>query len=142
MNSYLSNSLDTVQLTPPKKVLFIFIFASLPLLSFAQEPTKQYYIYNFLTLSETITGFRVDIDNGEKVERLKDEKGKVIKFKTPAAVLMYMISKGWELCINGDAQEISGSNGSSRTKTVTYWLIKKPCSKEEFDNAVIGGIKD
>ena len=49
-------------------------------------------------------GLKVNIDDGKSIERLKDANGDPIKFKTPAAALMYFLSEGWNLYINGRQQ--------------------------------------
>ena len=47
--------------------------------------------------------FKVDLDDGKSIEKLKDGKGNKIKFNTPAAALMYLYSLGWELYVNNRA---------------------------------------
>ena len=76
-----------------------------PLLVSAQD--KQYYIYNIVTFEGNFKkeGLKVSIDNGKTVEKLKDKEGNRIKFNTPASALMYFISKGWELYVNGSTSE-------------------------------------
>lgn len=86
-------------------------------------------------------GFKVDLDNGKTIEKLKDKEGKKMKFKTPAAALMYFTSEGWELYVNGATSEGAIANGYGGSITTTYWIIRKPCTKEEFSKAVEEGIK-
>lgn len=126
-----------------KKVLLLIAVVCFPLLAFAQVPEKQHYIYNMVILNEAINdeGFRVDLDNGKTVERLKDKDGKKIRFNTPTAVLMYFISQGWELYNLNNATEGTMSNGTGSNSAILYWIIRKPCTKEEFDKAVDGGIR-
>ena len=83
----------------------------------------------------------MDIDDGKSIEKLKDTNNKDIKFNTPAAALMYFISNGWELYVNGATSEGAMANGTGATETTSYWIIRKPCSKEEFDKAVNEGIR-
>ena len=94
------------------------------------------YMYNIVIFHGGMNNewLDVDIDNGRKIKTLKDSDGKKIKFKTPAAALMYFISEGWELYVNDNNTNPNGS-------TSTYWIIRKPCTKAEFDAAVQGGIK-
>ena len=124
-----------------RKVLLILI--ALPLLAFAQVPEKQHYIYNMVILNEAVNdeGFRVDLDNGKTVERLKDKDGKKIRFNTPTAVLMYFISQGWELYNLSNVTEGSVVNGIGSSSATLYWIIRRPCTKEEFDKAVDEGMK-
>lgn len=127
-----------------KRILLLLALMCLPLfLAFSQETEKQHYIYNIITFSGNLKkeGFKVDIDDGKSIEKLKDTNNKDIKFNTPAAALMYFISNGWELYVNGATSEGAMANGTGATETTSYWIIRKPCSKEEFDKAVNEGIR-
>ena len=139
-----------------KKILFLSAFMALPFLTFAQEvelndveqqtveqgvvesqvEEQQYCMYNVVIISGGMDneGFGVEVDDGKKIQKLKGEDGRKIKFRTPAAALMYFISEGWELHLKGDAI----NPNDSRT---TYWIIRKPCTKAEFDKTVEEGIK-
>ena len=74
----------------------------MPLMAKAQE-TKQYYIYNIVNFEGSLKneGFKVTVDNGKTIDKLRDENGKRIIFTTPAGALMYFTSKGWELYSHG-----------------------------------------
>lgn len=127
-----------------KKIYLLLIIICLPLfLASSQERDSQDYIYNIITFTGSIKkeGFKVTIDDGKKIEKLKDSSGKDIKFNTPAAALMYFISNGWQLYVNGATSEGAVANGTGATETTTYWIIRKPCTKEEFDNIVKDGIR-
>ncbi len=130
-----------------KKTLFLIAMVCLPLLTSAQIEEKQFYIYNIITFSGSLKneGFKVDIDDGKTIEKLKNDKGKKMKFNTPAAALMYLYSLGWELFVNGATTSGSGvsinGTGSASSKTTSYWIMRKPCTKEEFEKAVEDGIK-
>ncbi|MBQ8888954.1 MAG: hypothetical protein IJY59_05645 [Bacteroidaceae bacterium] len=108
-------------------------------MAFAQVPEKQHYIYSIVTFSGSLKneGFRVDFDNGKAIEKLKDKDGNRMKFNTPAAALMYLISEGWELYVNGATNSSYQGTGTSST----YWIMRKPCTKKEFDKAVNEGMK-
>ena len=97
---------------------------------------QQYYMYNVVTFPGSMNngGFDVDIDDGKSIKTLKGKDGKKIKFRTPAAALMYFISEGWELYFKGDTS-------FPNDLKMTYWVIRKPCTKAEFDAAVKEGIK-
>lgn len=97
---------------------------------------QQYYMYNVVTFPGSMNngGFDVDIDDGKSIKTLKGKDGKKIKFRTPAAALMYFISEGWELYFKGDTS-------FPNDLKMTYWVIRKPCTKAEFDTAVKEGIK-
>ena len=136
-----------------KKTLLLFAFMALPFLTFAQEvelgdtelqaveqenvvEEQQHYMYNVVIFAGSMNneGFDVEIDDGKEIKKLKGKDGKKIKFKTPAAALIYFISEGWELHLKGDAS-------NPNDLKMTYWVIRKPCTKAEFDKAVKEGIK-
>lgn len=125
-----------------KKALLLLMLC-FSLLAFAQTEKKQQYIYNIVTFTGSLKneGFRVDLDNGKEIQKLRDKDGNKMKFKTPAAALMYLISEGWELYVNGATSEGAVTNGFGASETTSYWIIRKPCSKDEFDKAVEDGIK-
>jgi hypothetical protein len=62
-------------------------------------------------------------------------------FKTPAAVLMYFLSEGWEMYVNGSSTTGGSAGGYGSVSTAPYWIMRKPCTKEDFDTAVKTGIK-
>ena len=126
-----------------KKALLLLAMVCLPLFVSAQTTEKQYYIYNIITFSGSLKneGFKVDLDDGKTIEKLKDSKGKTIKFNTPAAALMYLYSLGWELYVNGATSEGAMYGGIGASETTSYWIMRKPCTKEEFEKAVEDGIR-
>ena len=101
-------------------------------------------MYNIVTFSGSLrnVGFTVHLDNGKTIERLKDKDGRKLTFNTPAAALMYLISEGWELHTNGATSAGQSVNGTGSSETTSFWIIRKPCTKEEFDTAVEEGIRD
>lgn len=126
-----------------KKALLLLAMVCLPLFASAQTTEKQYYIYNIVTFSGSLKneGFKVDLDDGKTIEKLKDSKGNKIKFNTPAAALMYLYSIGWELYVNGSTSEGAMAAGYGASSTTSYWIMRKPCTKEEFEKAVEDGIR-
>ena len=121
-----------------KKQLLFFMMLLLPMLVLAQTEEKQYYLYNIVSFEGEFTkeGFKVYYDNGLEVKRLRDDKGKKIRFTTPAGALMYFLSQGWQMYLNGATSEGNTYKGSGRSSTSSYWILRKPCSKEEFEKAV------
>lgn len=129
-----------------KKSLLLFALMALPLFASAQvveenvveqqAVEQQCYMYNIVTFAGTLKneGFSVDLDNGKEIKKLKDKNGKKMKFTTPAAALMYLVSEGWELCANG-------ATSNPNNSTTTYWIMRKPCTKADFDKAVQEGVK-
>lgn len=126
-----------------KKALLLLAMVCLPLFASAQTTEKQYYIYNIVTFSGSLknAGFKVDMDDGKTIEKLKDSEGNKIKFNTPAAALMYLYSLGWELYVNGATTEGAMYGGIGASETTSYWVIRKPCTKEELKKTVEDGIR-
>ena len=126
-----------------KKALLLLAMVCLPLFASAQTTEKQYYIYNIVTFSGSLKneGFKVDLDDGKTIEKLKDSKGNKMKFNTPAAALMYLYSLGWELYVNGATTEGAMYGGIGASETTSYWIIRKPCTKEELKKTVEDGIR-
>lgn len=126
-----------------KKRLLLLALICLPMFVSAQEAEKQYYIYNIVSFSGSVKneGFRVDIDNGKEIEKLKDKDGNKMKFNTPAAALMYLKSMGWDMYVNGSTVSGGSYGGTGSTSTSSYWIMRKPCTKEEFEKAVEDGIR-
>ena len=120
-----------------KKLLFAILLL-IPLTVFSQESKEQYYIYNIVSFEGQFTkeDFKVYYDNGLEVKRYRNEKGDKVKFKTPAGALMFFLSQGWEMYLNGATSEGSSFNGSGGSTTSSYWILRKPCTKEEFEKAV------
>ncbi len=104
---------------------------------------QQYYKYIIVSITGNIKseGIKVDVDNGQSVDRLKDKDGKKMTFKTPTAVLMYFLSEGWEMYVNGSSTTGGSAGGYGSVSTAPYWIMRKPCTKEDFDTAVKTGIK-
>ena len=119
-----------------KKIILLIMILAMPLLANAQE-VKQYYIYNIVNFDGKLKneGFKVTVDNGKTIEKLRDENGKRIIFTTPAGALMYFISKGWELYSHGTTTEGAVFNGVGGSDSSTYWILRKPCTKAEFEKA-------
>ena len=124
-----------------RKVLSLVIFVLFfPIIVFAQtQDQEQYYLYNIIEVPSSIDSknFEVKVDNGETIEKLKDSNGEKMKFRTRASVLMYFQSLGWEM--TEATSKISGT--SSVTDTNSYWIIRKPISKEEALRAAENAIK-
>lgn len=116
--------------------------ALVPIFAFAQNH-EQYYLYNIIEVPSSIDSknFEVKVDNGETIEKLKDSNGEKIKFKTRASVLMYFQSLGWEMAEATSRSSGSSYHGTGSSTTYTYWIIRKPISKEEAIRAAENAIK-
>ena len=120
-----------------KKILFLaLLFVSLA--GFCQTRDNQYYIYNIVSFEGQFTreDFKVFYDDGREVKRLRNEDGKKVRFSTPAGALMYFISQGWEMSMDGSTSKGASYNGTGGTVTSTYWILRKPCTKAEFEEAI------
>lgn len=124
------------------KNLLVLFLLFIPLAAFCQTEEKQYYVYNIVSFEGSFTkeDFKVYYDDGTEVKRLRDDKGEKMKFKTPAGALMYFLSQGWEMYLNGATSRGSSFQGTGSSSTSSYWILRKPCSKEEFDKAVQNAI--
>ena len=122
-----------------KKALLLLAMVVLPFIAFSQHKAEQAYIYNIISFAEKWddTGLKVDLDNGYKIQPFKDENGKRLKFRTPAAILTYLSSKGWEL------QSIHvASRGVNNKKSTTFWVIRKACTQEELEQVALEGVRN
>ena len=120
-----------------KNLLFMFLLF-IPLMGFCQSEEKQYYIYNIVSFEGDFTkeDFKVYYDDGIEVKRMRNEEGEKMRFSTPAGALMYFISQGWEMYLNGATSKGSMAAGYGSSSTNSYWILRKPCTKEEFEKAV------
>ncbi len=120
-----------------KKILLLLLLF-IPLMGFCQSEEKQYYLYNIVSFEGDFTKaeFKVYYDDGVEVKRLRNEQGNKMRFKTPAGALMYFLSEGWEMYLNGETSKGSSYQGTGSSKTSSYWILRKPCTKEEFEKAV------
>ena len=125
-----------------KKIILLIMILAMPLLAKAQD-VKQYYIYNIVNFEGRLKneGFKVTVDNGKTIEKLRDKDGNRIVFTTPAGALMYFISKGWELYSHGSTTEGAVFNGAGGSESSTYWILRRPCTKEEFNKTVNDAVK-
>lgn len=117
-----------------KKVLILTLLF-ITSFCYAQEKEKDFGIYVIISYSDSYdnTNFTVNIDDGKSVDYYRDEKGKKVSFRTVAAALTYFESLGWTLCKAGSSLKGGGS--------FTFWLFKKPVSKEEYEEYVNNAIK-
>lgn len=125
-----------------KRILLV-IFLFLPLVGHCQTEQEKYYIYNIVSFEGEFTkeNFKVYYDDGKEVKRLRNDNDNKIKFTTPAGALMYFISQGWEMYLNGSTSQGAVAGGYGASSTSSYWILRKPCTKEEFDKAVKEAVK-
>lgn len=121
-----------------KKFLLVLLLC-VPLVCYAQTEESKYYVYSIVSFEgefDDKENFKVYFDDGKEIKRLRNDKGTKMKFSTPAGALMYFISQGWEMYLNGSTSKGSSFQGTGSSSTSSYWILRKPCTKEEFEKAV------
>ena len=120
------------------KKIIVLLLLFFPLMTFSQNSEGKYYLYNIVSFEGDFTkeDFKVYYDDGIEVKRLRNDKGEKARFSTPAGALMYVISQGWEMYLNGATSKGSSVQGTGSSQTSSYWIMRKPCTKEEFEKAV------
>lgn len=126
------------------KRFLLVILLCIPFVCYAQTEESKYYIYSIVSFEgdfDDQKNFKVYFDDGIEVKRLRNDKGTKMKFSTPAGALMYFISQGWEMYLNGSTSQGHVSQGTGHSSTSSYWILRKPCTKEEFEKAVEAATK-
>lgn len=120
-----------------KKIIVLILFF-IPLMAYSQTEQGKYYLYNIVSFEGSFTteDFKVFYDDGKEVKRLRNDNKEKVRFTTPAGALMYFLSLGWEMYLNGATSEGHSSHGTGSSKTSSYWILRKPCTKEEFEKVV------
>lgn len=120
------------------KKLILLLLLFIPLVGHCQTEEGKYYIYNIVSFEGDFTkeNFKVYYDDGIEVKRLRNDNNDKVRFTTPAGALMYFISQGWEMYLNGATSKGSSVYGTGSSQTSSYWILRKPCTKEEFEKAV------
>lgn len=110
---------------------------------FSQTTEGQYYIYNIVSFEGEFTKekFKVFYDDGKEVKRLRNDKENKVRFSTPAGALMYFISQGWEMYLSGSTSQGASFHGTGESSTSSYWILRRPCTKDEFEKAVEEAVK-
>ncbi len=126
------------------KKLILLLLMFVPLIGYCQTEADKYYIYNIVSFEGEFTkeNFKVYYDDGKEVKRLRNDKDNKVRFTTPAGALMYFISQGWEMYLNGATSKGSSYQGTGSSNTSSYWILRKPCTKEEFEKAVKEAVKE
>lgn len=115
-----------------KKALILLLLVFSPLFMMAQN--ENYYLYKIVTFYGSLNkeGLKVNVDDGKSVERLKDANGNQIKFNTPAAALMYFLSEGWNLYVNGSSTEGYSFQGTGGSVSTSYWILENLVQKKNL----------
>jgi hypothetical protein len=121
-----------------KRLIFIFVSFMLACNIQAQEQ-KDSIVYRYI-IAEPVSQLwskkcKLRIDDGISVEKTKDN-GKTITFKSYAAALMFLTSQGWEMVGNYSNIRGAQAGGSGSMATKTYWIFRRPSTKEEVQNII------
>jgi len=117
-----------------KKLLFGFLLCVNVVCMAQNENNDNPYKYIIVSYTESIDNqdFTVNIDDGTKIDYFKNEEGKKVHFRTPAAALTYFESLGWSLCSVGT----SPKDNAFAHNYLTFWIFKKPITKEEREKII------
>ncbi len=111
---------------------------------FAQERTDT-IVYRYIIAEPQGKMFsdkcKLKIDDGIENENAKNDN-KTLTFRSYAAALMYLTSQGWELVSNYNITSGSVGNGYGSTSSSTYWILRKPSTKEEVQEIIDKSIKN
>jgi len=118
-----------------KRLLFI-LFVLCCLCAKAQEPVVYKYIIAEPQGQLFSNKCKLRIDDGIKPAKAKKDNDNSITFKSFAAALMYLTSQGWELVSNYNTVTGTSYNGTGTSVTSTYWILRKPSTKEEVQKII------
>ena len=118
-----------------KKLLLSILFLFMMVSVYAQQG-QQYYRYSIVRVILHKKAYVIKMDDGVTEQVLQNESGKYLRFGTSAGALNYLVSLGWEFEKVEPMPEGDFSNLGGRVKTKSYWIFRKPCTKEELDAIV------
>ena len=120
------------------KKLFILLLMFVSLSVYSQERTDT-VVYRYIIAEPQGKMFsdkcKLKIDDGIDPEKAKSDN-KTLTFRSYAAALMYLTSQGWELVSNYNITSGSVGNGYGSTSSSTYWILRKPSTKEEVQKII------
>ena len=118
------------------KQLLLTLFTFLCLNASAQAQDTIYFRYIIAEPQGKLFSdkCKLRIDDGVKPTKEKGKQGEAITFNSYAAALMYLTSQGWELVSNYNTVSGSAANGYGSTSTSTYWILRRPSTKEEVQS--------
>jgi len=126
-----------------KKIILAF-FSLVAISSYAQMP-QDTIVYKYIIAEPQGKLFgdkcKLRIDDGIDPKKAKN-KNKTITFRSFAAALMYLTSQGWELVSNYSKVEGAMVSGIGSSETSTYWILRRPSSKEEVEQIVKESLKE
>ena len=125
-----------------KKLLITFLML-VSLSVYSQERTDT-VVYRYIIAEPQGKLFsdkcKIKIDDGIDPSKAKNDN-KTLTFRSYAAALMYLTSQGWELVSNYNITSGSIGDGYGSTSSSTYWILRKPSTKEEVQKIIDESIK-
>lgn len=120
------------------KKIFLIFFSFLCLSAQAQVQDSVYYRYIIAEPQGKLFSdkCKLRVDDGIKPAKEKGKKGETITFNSYAAALMYLTTQGWELVSNYNTVSGAVANGYGSSSTSTYWILRRPATKEEVQDIV------
>ena len=120
------------------KKIFVIFFSLLCLNAQAQVQDSVYYRYIIAEPQGKLFSdkCKLRVDDGIKPAKEKGKKGETITFNSYAAALMYLTTQGWELVSNYNTVSGAVANGYGSSSTSTYWILRRPATKEEVQDVV------
>ena len=120
------------------KKIFLIFFSFLCLSAQAQVQDSVYYRYIIAEPQGKLFSdkCKLRVDDGIKPAKEKGKKGETITFNSYAAALMYLTTQGWELVSNYNTVSGAVANGYGSSSTSTYWILRRPPTKEEVQDIV------
>lgn len=127
-----------------RRIIFILaVFFSLcaKAQSVVEAPVYKYIIVT-MNDADKKGKIKVLVDDGITNERLKDQDGNALVFKTKAGILMYFTNLGWEFVDLYTSTSGETAGGTGGTFTSGLWLFKKKSTKEEVQKILEQVVKD
>ena len=125
-----------------KKFLLSILFMFLMVSVYAQQEQQhqQSYRYGIAWVVWHKKAYVIKMDDGVTNQVLQNESGKDLRFKSRAGALNYLVSLGWEF---DKVETIPNSISATRDiRTKSYWIFRKPCTKEELNEIVRNNMKE
>ena len=128
------------------KKLIIILTALMMACNIQAQEQKDSIVYRYI-IAEPVGGLfsgkcKLRIDDGMNFARVRDDNDKKITFKSCAAALMFLTSQGWELVDTYTNISIKGGMGMGGSGVSTYWILRKPSTKEEVTKIVDASLEE
>ena len=120
--------------------ILLFVMSSTYAQQEQQHQHQQSYRYGIAWVVWYKKAYVIKMDDGVTNQVLQNESGKDLRFKSRSGALNYLVSLGWEF---DKVETIPNSISATRDiRTKSYWIFRKPCTKEELNEIVRNNIKE